>query len=669
MMSADDISMDDSDDDMAFADIPAAKTNVLLLAEKADLLSLTGKTTASHPSIEFLIAAHPEVKPKLEESNAAVVILEIRVLEAFEDLSVIREIRALRPLVPVIAISANLDPDFILEAYKAGANDYVSEEITAEVLGHKILSFNKLAESARLIEVQNSQLVSTMKAQREADEQRMAAEKERSVAAAQAEANKATKEILDNLKEGFFVVEKDLVVGQTTSLSCVSIFEREIAGLPVDQALPLEGQGALYVRVSLEQLFENIMPIEITLSLLPKRWQTRSGKIIEVVCTPIFDDAGNPIRAIIAASDVTQAIEEKRKLERINAINRSLIQIMHDRSSFFEFMGDFKRDIGILATTEDIAVGKRILHTLKGNSAAFDLIDVADLVHHIEDDIAKIEDDATMLQKMNVVSPQIMAKLSSFLNEYSELLQLKAEGEDEEVFALSGKDLETLEGYATSNDAGLGAFVTAMGARLRMVPIARLTKTFKQTVERIGMRQRKGIVYRTAGTDLLVDSRKFGSLFRNLIHAIRNSCDHGIEGREDRTDKGKAATGFISMKVSANDRGLQLTVLDDGKGLDREKIVGKAVEKGLITQDEGKKMGKNEWVHLIFRPGFSTAENVSNLSGRGIGMDCIKTEVERLGGSLDVKTKKDVGTQLIIQVPLTIETTSVAPDEGLKLAS
>lgn len=646
------IEMED-DDDMAFSDVPVAKTHILFFSEKSELIELQGKVTNTHPSIAFASAPHAELKPQMDAVKAAAVVLEIRMMEAFEDLALIREIRALRPLVPVVAISSNQDPDFVLEAYKAGVNDYISDEITPDIFGHKLLSFSKLSESSRLIEVQNSQLVSTMQAQREADQQRMLAEKERSIAAAQAEANRQTKEILDNLKEGFFIVEKDLTIGATASLSCQTIFEQDITGKPIDQALPLEGQSALFIRVSLEQLFENIMPMDITLSLLPNRWQTKSGKIIEVVCTPILDEQNNPVRAIIAASDVTKAIEERKRLERINAINRSLIQIMHDRGSFFEFMADFKRDIGILAVTTDIAVGKRILHTLKGNSAAFDLVDVADLVHHIEDEIVKMEDDAAILARVNTSADVIMGKLSAFLDEYSELLQLKAEGENEEVFALNGKDLESLESLSSQESSSLSEYVTEMAARLRMVPIGRLTKAFKQTVERIAVRQRKGILYRASGADLSVDSRKFGPLFRNLIHAIRNSCDHGIEGREERTDKGKTDSGFVSMKVAKLDQDLQVTILDDGKGLDRSRIVGKAVEKGLISAAEGDALSKDEWVHLIFRAGFSTAENVSNLSGRGIGMDCIKTEVEKLGGKMTVKTKKDIGTQLIIQVPMT----------------
>lgn len=652
-MSLDDLIIDDDgDDSIALGDAPVNVTPILLVAEKPEFIELGLRTASVNPSLSMEQAPHTGIIEGLRATNASAVLIEVRVVEAFEDLGLLRDIRRERPLIPIIVISDNADPDFMLEGYKAGATDYIGSLITPEVLGQKIFSLNKLSESARLIEVQNNQLVSTMKAQREADEKRMMAEKDKSIAEAQAEANRQTKEILDNLKEGFFVVEKSLVIGKTTSKSCETIFGHAIAGRSFEEALPLVGDGPRFIKASLEQLFDNFMPMDVSLSLLPSRWQTISGKVVEVVYTPMLDDKGDPQRVIIAASDVTKAIEEKRKLERANATNRALIQIINDRASFLEFFGDFKRDVGILASTDDVAVGKRILHTLKGNSSAYDLVELAEYIHHIEDDVEKIQSEVEMVSKMKSVAVPIFAELNAFIAKYSEVLQLQTEGDSDETFTISGENLGVLETLALTLPSEVGAVLAAMCDRLRKVPVMRMTKAFKQTVERIATRQRKEIAYRAVGTDTELDSRKYGSLFRNLIHAVRNSCDHGIETSEERLDKGKSDIALISLKVSTAGSNLEVSVLDDGRGLNRERIIGKALEKGLITEEQGRSMPKDEWVKLIFMPGFSTAENVSSVSGRGIGMDCIRTEVNRLGGTLEVKTKANIGTQVILRIPL-----------------
>jgi len=138
------------------------------------------------------------------------------------------------------------------------------------------------------------------------------------------------------------------------------------------------------------------------------------------------------------------------------------------------------------------------------------------------------------------------------------------------------------------------------------------------------------------------------------VHIIRNSCDHGLETPEDRTAKGKPETGTVVLSASQEGSNIIIQVRDDGRGLDVEAIAAKAVERGLATQAEIDKMPRQEIFRFIFEAGFSTAKKITDVSGRGVGMDVVRTNIEKLNGLIELESEKDVGTTLTIKLPLTL---------------
>jgi two-component system chemotaxis sensor kinase CheA len=152
--------------------------------------------------------------------------------------------------------------------------------------------------------------------------------------------------------------------------------------------------------------------------------------------------------------------------------------------------------------------------------------------------------------------------------------------------------------------------------------------------------------------ELRVDPMRFGALFKNLIHAIRNACDHGLETVEDRVDNGKREVGLLRVTIdSTPEKQLHVRVLDDGKGISLQKLSEKALREGLLDKGGLAKVLETDPFSLVFVDGLSSAEKVSDTSGRGTGMSCIKMEVERLGGVIKVTSKPQVGTRLDILVP------------------
>ena len=139
-----------------------------------------------------------------------------------------------------------------------------------------------------------------------------------------------------------------------------------------------------------------------------------------------------------------------------------------------------------------------------------------------------------------------------------------------------------------------------------------------------------------------------------LTHIVRNSCDHGIERPEDRVKRGKAATGCLNLRAFHEGGHVNIEISDDGGGIHPEKIKAKAIQKGLLSAEQAQRLTEREAINLIFMPGFSTAEKVSNISGRGVGMDVVKTNIERIGGVVDLSSSEGFGATVKIKIPLTL---------------
>ena len=187
---------------------------------------------------------------------------------------------------------------------------------------------------------------------------------------------------------------------------------------------------------------------------------------------------------------------------------------------------------------------------------------------------------------------------------------------------------------------------------LRMVPIGTTLSRFRRLVRDVAQQLGKRIQLEISGEETELDKTVIDKLGDPLIHLIRNSLDHGIESPEERQAAGKPAEGRICLSARHSDTNVVLEVRDDGKGLDTERIRAKAIERGLIAAEAH--LSPTETQNLIFEPGFSTAQNVSSLSGRGVGMDAVRSAVRALRGDVILTSERGVGTTLSIQLPLTL---------------
>jgi len=139
-----------------------------------------------------------------------------------------------------------------------------------------------------------------------------------------------------------------------------------------------------------------------------------------------------------------------------------------------------------------------------------------------------------------------------------------------------------------------------------------------------------------------------------LIHLIRNALDHGLETPDDRLAAGKPRTGTLILAAVHEGNSIIISIKDDGRGIDTDRVGRKAVEKGLVTEDQLAAMSQREMFDLIFLPGFSTKDQASDLSGRGVGMDVVKTNIKKLNGLIEIKSEKGLGSEFILRLPLTL---------------
>ena len=190
--------------------------------------------------------------------------------------------------------------------------------------------------------------------------------------------------------------------------------------------------------------------------------------------------------------------------------------------------------------------------------------------------------------------------------------------------------------------------------KVRMVPIESVTTKFPRMIRDLSKKLNKKMELYMSGEDTELDRTVVDEIGDPLMHLLRNSADHGLESAELRAERGKPAVGSIFLDAYQDGNNVVIEVRDDGNGIDVEAVKHKAIERGTITPEQGEAMSSKEIIDLLFLPSFSTAKVVSDVSGRGVGLDVVKSKIETLGGDVSVKTKLGEGSTFSIRLPLTL---------------
>lgn len=240
-------------------------------------------------------------------------------------------------------------------------------------------------------------------------------------------------------------------------------------------------------------------------------------------------------------------------------------------------------------------------------------------------------------------------RLDKLMNLFSELV-IDRGRLDQIARALNHQELlETVE-HMSRISSDLQDLILTM----RMVPVEQVFNRFPKMVRSVARELGKEVELVMSGAETELDRTVIDEIGDPLVHLIRNAIDHGLETTEERVKAGKAAQGRVELKAYHSGNHVFIEIKDDGRGINRDKVIAKAIERGLVGEDQAASLTDQDVYNLLFASGFSTANNVSDLSGRGVGLDVVKNKIESLGGQVNVDSEPGQGTTFSIQLPLTL---------------
>ena len=239
---------------------------------------------------------------------------------------------------------------------------------------------------------------------------------------------------------------------------------------------------------------------------------------------------------------------------------------------------------------------------------------------------------------MNLVSELIIAK--------NGIVSTSSADEESRLNSALNEQIEYLESVTTNLHESV--------MKVRMVPIESVVNRFPRMIRDLTKKLGKKMELHMSGEETELDRTVIDEIGDPLQHLLRNSADHGLESNEERIALGKDEVGHIYLDAYQDGNNVNIEVRDDGAGINVEKVRNKAIEKGTITPEQAEAMTDKEIIDLLFRPSFSTAEQITDVSGRGVGLDVVKTKIEGLGGNIECKTEMGEGSSFIIRLPLTL---------------
>ncbi len=264
-------------------------------------------------------------------------------------------------------------------------------------------------------------------------------------------------------------------------------------------------------------------------------------------------------------------------------------------------------------------------------------------------DLDRVEDLGNLVGELITNKMQIDSSIAGYLGE---------KGKKDPAF-VKLKGVSKQLGHVTDQ-------LRDLSLRMRMIPVSTVFKKFPKLVRDLSKQVGKQIKLELHGEETKLDKTLIEEMSDPLLHLIRNAVDHGIEGSSERKMAGKDDGATICLRAYNEGNCIIVEVEDDGQGLDINKIKAKALEKGLITQEKMNKISDEEAIHFIFYPGFSTTQSVSDLSGRGVGLDVVKSNIEKINGTIEIKTQLGKGTKFVLKLPLTLSIIQVllVKDQG-----
>jgi len=481
------------------------------------------------------------------------------------------------------------------------------------------------------------------------------------------EKTKEISDILNSIEQGIFTINTDLTVNAQHSSKAEEIYEvsdfenAKIASLFNMNPTKVENFNTWLQLISQPRKLKRWKKYA-ELSPISEFTKSDNGEehIIEVDYRPIIENNALA-KLMILSKDVTEerkvkAALEKTKRDQQLTMERVIGLINNDQESLKTFFEGYEKAISELSKVnldnfpkEEIDAMFREAHTVKGNAGSFGFHEVSRVAGIAEDFLEEAKSKASFDDEDKEILEDAIQLLEDELAAINTMKE-KLFSNTEDMMSISRSQFEELLSSVKKGMSDDISGITEKILQLELSPFSSFCKHYANIVhDYVQMSGKKVDVLDIKTPDTLVHRDTMKKFDMAVVHLVRNSLDHGIEDNADR-DAAKGP-GKVSMSFESIESSLCLTIEDNGKGVNPEVISLKAVEKGILSEDERVALSKDEKVALIFHPGFSSNDEVTEISGRGVGMDAVKSSIEEIGGSVEIETEVGIGTKIILTIP------------------
>ena len=443
-----------------------------------------------------------------------------------------------------------------------------------------------------------------------------------------AERDRAVRLVLDTVNDGLLRLSPEGRLGEERSATIDRWFGGFSGGVSfADFMTPIDPVFALSFRLGHEALREGTLPVELSLAQLPSRLQAR-GRTYQVSYLPVTAE-GRSDGLLVVIADVTEQVQLARQDAELRELLAMLQAFTRDRASALGFIDEAAALAACLGPgAGDPIEQRRALHTLKGNAALLSLEVVAGLCHEAEDRLDS-GDRGSAAAAQAAVQERWAALSRSFRAVMGESVRALVE--------LAPEELERL-----AEEVGRGLAPAATARRLvawRCEPVERAFERLASNARALARRLGKGeIEVDVEAHDLRLDPKRWGPLWAELVHVVRNAVDHGLESPAERRAAGKPEQARLRFSACLRDCALVIEMADDGRGIDWNAVRAAAHTRGLPADSEG------DLLAALLAPGLTTSAEVSATSGRGLGMAAVFARVRELQGELTVESRRGAGT-------------------------
>ncbi|HZG87683.1 ATP-binding protein [Paenibacillus sp.] len=513
-----------------------------------------------------------------------------------------------------------------------------------------------LEEQYDELEAQHDELTRSKRQLQEA--QALLTERERSV-----------RNLLDNAKQGFLTFGPELLVDEEYSRECLRLYGEPIAGRPFPDMLASgDEEQRRFIASLLGKLFAERDPArrQVLLPLLPDE-TTVGQKHVQVEYAMIADRSaagGAKEQCMVILTDVTEKKLLQSRMEQERNTLQMVVKVVVDYNQYASLARSFSEwcaapfDAGVPDAEMKSALFDlfRTVHTFKGSFAQIGMSRMADRLHGVESTISAWSKRSDPPSAAEAADRLRELRMLSWLEEEQDVLRGvlgDAFFEQEHVLLVDRSKIMELERkmMATLSPADCSLLLPEL-RKIRYKPFRELLASYPDYVLGLSERFDKMVApFDIEGGDFLVDGDAYLDLTRSLVHVFRNAVDHGLEGPDERLAAGKPEYGRIRCAVSLEGDTIELSVSDDGRGIDVGKLKRKAVELGVLSGGEADALGDEEAMLLAFHGELSSKDEVTEYSGRGVGLSALRYETERLGGEVAVRSTVGGGTVFTVTLP------------------